>query len=133
MKNLLAITSALVFCLFANLAMANDAPKKHDAGEQRLAKVMDSWLGGDINRLIEQLGAPDRQYRMPNGNRLFTWIDSQSVQLPIIMGSPYYEGGPTMGFGGDTITYSCKFTFSVYPNGRIFSWRMEGNTCRKPE
>jgi hypothetical protein len=117
-KRAYLLIAVLILTIFSTSAFS--AP---DAGEKRYEEVLESWIGADINNLIDSWGPPDQQYRMPNGNMLYTWIDSSSVTMP------FMNDGDTI-WGGGTLIFSCTTTFSVQPSGRIFSWRWKGNKCR---
>jgi hypothetical protein len=38
-------------------------------------KILQSWTGSDINRLIESWGPPSSTFEMPNGNKTYTWLN----------------------------------------------------------
>ena len=89
----------------------------HAHNKEEFRKVMSSWFGADINQLIDSWGVPTREYRMPNGKRLFTWTSSSQSAV-------FFDG--SMGIG---IEYSCEKTFTVLKNGTIVEWRAVGNSC----
>lgn len=57
------------------------------------AKVMDSWVGAPEPDLVGKWGAPNRVYRLENGNRVLTYVES----------------------------VRCERSFTV-ANGRVASW-----------
>jgi hypothetical protein len=80
-------------------------------------KVLNSWIGSDISRLIESWGPPTDTYRMPDGRTLYTWFfDGGAVAMPF--GNMAYA-----------VSRSCKTTFTVGTNGVVQTWRYEGNAC----
>lgn len=116
----LMVASADIVFAQADAGRTNKAASDYADGEKRYNKILESWMNEDINELIDSWGPPDSQYRMPNGVILFTWVS----RIPLL--SPP-EGGIYM----DRDTFSCKTTFSVRENGRIFRWRWEGSICRQ--
>jgi hypothetical protein len=36
-------------------------------------RALDSWVGSDINQLIESWGPPTQTYPMPDGRNMYTW------------------------------------------------------------
>ncbi len=90
---------------------------KRTASEARYTKVVDSWVGADINQLIMSWGSPTSQYTMPNGNVVFIWVRSN-----------------TYADDGDMYTYKCTTEFFTRPlSYEIFSWKWSGNACRQRE
>lgn len=81
-------------------------------------RLLDSWTGSDVNRLIQNWGAPAETYTMPDGATMYTWFfDDGAVAMPI--GNMAYA-----------VRRYCKTTFMVSAYGIIERWRYEGNTCR---
>ena len=50
---------------------------------------MTHWIGMDVNDAIRQLGIPQHQYQMPNGDMVYSFDMSQPV-LPCVVD---YEAG----------------------------------------
>jgi len=81
-------------------------------------RVLNSWMGSNVNSLIQSWGPPSGVYNLPNGDAMYTWFDSYgAMAMPI--GNMAYA-----------VNRSCKTTFTADSNGRIISWRYEGNACR---
>ena len=79
--------------------------------------VLQSWVGNDVNHLIASWGPPTSEYRMPNGNVMYTYRrDAGAVAVPV--GNMVYAGRRW-----------CETTFQVDALGVIRSWRWEGNNC----
>jgi len=82
-------------------------------------KILQSWIGHDVNELIQSWGPPANVYKLPNGSTMYTWwFDGGTVAMPI--GNMAYA-----------VKRYCKTTFVVNQQGIIKSWRWEGNACRK--
>jgi hypothetical protein len=81
-------------------------------------KILSSWMGNDVNSLIQSWGPPANTYKMPNGDIMYTFFyDGGAVAMPI--GNMAYA-----------VNRSCKTTFIVGQDGKIKTWRWEGNTCK---
>lgn len=85
-------------------------------------QVLKSWNGQDINKLVQAWGPPSNEYRMPNGDTMYTWLNVGGT----VVTASQYAGIAT----STAVTYWCKTTFTVNPYGSIQSWRWEGNRCR---
>lgn len=102
-------TSALVLVLLMAGACATTGKY-----EQKL----NSWVGADVNRLVQAWGPPADTYRMPDGRALYTWyFDGGAVAMPI--GNMAYA-----------VQRYCKTTFTVSKQGIVQTWRWEGNACK---
>ena len=89
------------------------------ASTGRYEKVLQSWVGADVSRLIESWGPPSSTYKLPDGRVQYTWLfDGGAVAAPV--GNMVYA-----------VRRSCTTTFTTSTAGRIQSWRWEGNACRR--
>lgn len=83
-----------------------------------MEEALNTWVGSDINRVIERFGPPSDEYQMSNGRIIYTW---------------YYDGGvvanPTYGGGAEAYRYYCEVAFITDREGIIGGWRWEGNSC----
>ena len=87
-------------------------------------KVLDSWGGADVNRLISSWGPPSNTYTMPNGKKIYTWLNVGGTYTT----GTYYEA---LNLGVITsTTYYCETSFTTSSSGRIETWRWKGNSCR---
>lgn len=80
---------------------------------KKLSVALNGWIGGDINDLIIKWSAPSSEYKMPNGNIIYTWQDTGVLPAP--------DGGEIM--------ISCKISIYTDLRGRIFNWQWGGNSC----
>lgn len=78
-------------------------------------KVMDSWVGTNINTAIDYLGYPTSE-KIIADKRLFYW-EKDVVSLTI---------NETGVYGGK---YFCTRIFEVDKNKNIISWEWKGNSC----
>lgn len=107
---------------------------------------LDSWVGASENSLIASWGVPDKTYDMRDGKKAVEYVHKNTVRSP---GYTYttprtvYQTG-TIGdkpYSGTSTVYvtetvppqkyklSCKTSFVIDSNGKIESWRYEGNNC----
>lgn len=81
-------------------------------------KKLSSWVGKDVNSLIQSWGPPASTYKMPNGDIMYTFFfNGGTVVMPI--GNLAYA-----------VNRTCKTIFIARDNGVIKSWRWEGNACK---
>ncbi|MFH1363320.1 MAG: lipoprotein [Candidatus Omnitrophota bacterium] len=107
---------------------------------------LNTWVGYNESSLIASWGAPQNAYQMADGKRVIEYI--QSANVPIggytytkpqttyhrgMVGGSLYSGTSTQYVTEQTPTYNmqlwCKTSFIIDTNGRIESWRWEGNNC----
>lgn len=113
------------------------------ATEQAFEKRLNLWIGKDVNALVQKLGPPNSTFKMPNGNVMYTYARSNTVQLQgytlpsqttgTVVGNAVYGTtvpGPTI--GGGLYTASCKVDYTV-EGTTIVNWRHEGNACKADE
>jgi hypothetical protein len=94
--------------------------------EKKISAVLNSWIGSDINDLIMKWGSPNGEYKMPNGNIIYTWRDERALPAPVDL-SPV--GDSLVGIGGGAIIISCTTSIYTDPHGKIFNWKWKGNGC----
>lgn len=79
--------------------------------------ALNTWIGSDINSLIEGWGPPASTFDMPDGRKMYSW---------------YYDGGVVampIGKNAYGVKRDCQTTFTVSTSGRVESWRYVGNAC----
>ncbi|QEE25200.1 hypothetical protein CS053_12380 [Rhodanobacter glycinis] len=94
--------------------------------QKNLDGVLTSWVGSNINDFMMKWGAPSGEYRMPNGNSIYTWLNEDMIPTAVAIsrvGAEYIE------MGGGPIMVSCKITIFSDSRGTIFNWKWEGNGC----
>jgi hypothetical protein len=95
---LLILTMSINSCVSAYGVSSADRKKKYN-------RMLDSWKGVDINVLINSWGQPTREYKMPNGNIMYTFNE--------------YSGH-----------YNCNTSFTTNEKYKIINWRWDGNACQ---
>jgi len=108
--------------------------------------LLNTWTGCSEESLIASWGTPQNEYHMSNGKKVIEYARGANVPIG---GYSYTEPQTTYhqgwignrGYGGTSTTYVtkttpvynipvwCKTSFIIDSNGRIESWRWEGNNC----
>jgi hypothetical protein len=91
-------------------------------------KVLNTWVGSNINSLTNSWGYPASSFVAPDGNTVYVYTSSGSYTTPVQTTFNDYNN-TAYSTGGDTLTFSCKTYFEVDCNKKIISWRYEGNNC----
>ena len=107
------------------------------ATHENFVKRYDSWIGHNINHLMQEIGYPDGTYILPNKNKVYIYAKSRVYSVPSmhhIMGYGYggYYGGYGMygyGNGNDIVQRSCKLFLETNKKGIIVKWGSRGNYC----
>lgn len=79
--------------------------------------ALNTWIGSDINALIEGWGPPASTFDLPDGRKMYSW---------------YYDGGVVAVPVAGTVygrRRNCQTTFTVSTTGSVESWRYQGNAC----
>jgi len=105
-------------CFLATLLLAGCATTGN------YERILQSWMGNDVNGLIEAWGPPSSTFDMPNGNKTYTWLNVNG-STGYANYNPYTRSAYAM-----STTWWCKTTFTSEPSGRLISWHWEGNACR---
>lgn len=86
------------------------------------------FIGMDINTIVENAGYPDASFTAPNGNKVYVWQESNTVQ-----GSEftYQTKSKNLGYTvpGQTMTYWCKVSMEVEEE-TVVNVEVEGNACQ---
>ena len=104
------------------------------ATQQNFVKKYNSWMGQDINHLIQQIGYPDSTYILPNKNKVYVYERSNVYSIPSmpIMGYGYggYYGGYGMyGYSNDIVYQTCKLFIETDKKGIIGKWGSMSDHC----
>ena len=83
-----------------------------------MERLMESWIGENINSVTELWGAPSEIKTTENG-KIYYWIKKQDIIMP---GFGIYGGM----YGG---TSTCSKSFEVNENDIITKWGWTGNAC----
>ena len=106
------------------------------ASTQKYESVLNSWLGHDAQKLVNEWGYPTGTFRAPNGNEVYVYERGSTMTMP----SQYRTTGnitplgtynaTTYQTGGQTVQSWCKTFMELNSSKTIVSWRWEGNACR---
>jgi len=97
------------------------------ATHENFVKRYDSWIGHNINHLMQDIGYPDSTYILPNKNKVYVYRQSKiySISYMPMMGYGMYG----YGYGNDIIQKSCKLFLETNKKGIIVKWGSRGNYC----
>ncbi len=102
-------------------------------------KVLSSWVGQNVDKLVDSWGYPENSFKAPNGNTVYTYSWSSSYTTPTKTTSNYnvspsrYSNsvkGSSTTTGGQTWNYRCQTFFEVDESNIIIRWRWKGNSCK---
>ncbi len=103
------------------------------ATRQNFVNMYNSWVGQDINHLMEKIGYPDSTYFLPNKNKVYVYEKSRVYSYPSMsMGYGYggYYGSYGMyGYRNDVVQETCKLYLETDKKGIIVKWGSRGNHC----
>ncbi len=106
------------------------------ATHQNFVKKYDSWLGQNIQGLMEQIGYPDTTYVLANKNKVYVYERSNLYSIPSIPlmnygygYGGYYGGYGMIGYSNDIVYQSCKLFIETDKKGIIVKWGSRGNNC----
>ncbi len=94
------------------------------ATQSEFVKQMNSWEGGDINKLIMQFGPPGKSFQLPNGTMMYSWLWVGNT----IVTSNYNQFLNMVTSTGQTMW--CEVTFTAAESGQLQGWGAKGNACR---
>ena len=96
--------------------------------------ILDSWMGKDVNNLVNSWGYPQNSFKAPNGNTVYVYGHSGSYTMPTqtntthnVVGNTVYSNSQTT--GGQTLNFWCRTFIEANEQNIIVNWRWEGNNC----
>ena len=125
------------------------------ATTQNYEKILNYWVGNEVDSLVLSWGPPDSIYDKSDGGKVFSYVRQGSITMPGYTtyqnvttynsgnvnvynnygGSAYanYQGTATTSVpvyrqGYNIATY-CKTIFDILANGTVQDWKWEGNNC----
>lgn len=72
-----------------------------------MQRIMSSWVGSDINQVIERWGFPNEE-KVINGRKIYIWNNSSEISAT---------------------KWNCTRTLEVDQNNTVKSWEWQGNNC----
>ena len=88
------------------------------ASRENLEWNLNTWIGHDVNGLIQYWGTPTEITNLSNGSASYTWLFDDGIANSPIKGTI------------NSVTIYCKITIDVTTYDTIQSWQMEGNDCK---
>ena len=101
-----------------------------DYSSEKYSQMCQTWVGQNIDNLIERNGYPTNSFIAPNGNTVYVYSYSNVAyfQMPIqsfpVFGQAIHMGGHTV-----PITRYCITYFETDSDNIIIKWRWKGNAC----
>ena len=117
-------------------------------------KVLQSWIGVDVDKLVASWGVPVASFPTQNGGKIIEYSRQRNVQLggyttttpqttyTTGTASAYGARGATYGaYSGTSTTYvqsttpiqniamQCMTRFTIDERGRVAAWARQGNDC----
>lgn len=89
------------------------------ATEDKFRDHLQTWMGHDVNDVIMAYGPPSSTYDMPNGNKMYTWLQ----------GGRSVAGYNPYSHMAWAATIYCKITMTADPHGTLLQYQYEGNQC----
>ena len=121
-------------------------------------KILNSWVGSNVDNLVMRWGPPGNSYPLSNGGRVLEYSNQRNVQIGGYTttvpqttynsgtANVYGTGGSAYGtYSGTSTTYvqkttpvqniamQCVTRFTVNAQGVIMNWAWQGNDCKAME
>ena len=97
-------------------------------------KELTAYEGQSIDRVVDQYGFAQRDFKAPNGNPVYEYQFYNSVHTPL-QATTFHEFGmssSTIVTGGETYVYSCTVWFETAAQ-KVLKARWRGNACKAPD
>jgi hypothetical protein len=89
-----------------------------------------SWMGANINDVVNSWGYPTKTFKAPNGNTVYLY-QSQGTPVYTTTAAPFSNAL----FGNYKQTTEsvawCNTFFEVDDSSTIINWRFQGNACKQ--
>lgn len=89
-------------------------------------KLLDSWMGQPVEKLVSTWGVPQGEWKAPSGSTVLTYEKSGARFVP---GVTSVTGNVAFGGGNAVVPTSCRTTLTASPSGVLNDWSYEGNGC----
>jgi hypothetical protein len=118
--------------LLLSLAISLSSCTTPGAQHAKYEAIVKSWLGSDIDKLVNAWGYPANSFIAPNGNKVYVYQYRSGSTSPVIsrqmLDNPY-TGPLTVTTGGDPNSSWCDTFFEVNSSNTIVRWSFKGNSC----
>jgi len=88
------------------------------ASKLNLELSLDTWIGHNVDGLVQHWGAPSNVNSLENGSTSYSWLFDDGI-----------ANSPIEGSINATAIY-CKVIVDVSKNETIEAWQLEGNDCK---
>ena len=96
-------------------------------------ELMNTWIGANVNKLMEVWGYPTRSFEEPNGNTIYAYTVSSNDTTQIdFLHNPDLPDIPSSGAqirGGKSYSFVCNTYFEVNEEKEIVKVEWKGNRC----
>ena len=101
------------------------------ATHENFVKRYNSWIGHNINHLMQEIGYPDSTYVLANKNKVYVYAKSRVYSLPStpIIGYGYSGYYGMYAYENDIMQDTCKLFLETNKKGIIVKWGSRGNRC----
>ena len=103
---------------------AAQAPQGQTAAKppgETLPDVLRMWVGKDVNPLIERLGVPKRDFKMPNGSMLYEFVNEGPPRVIAVQSGDVYQN--------ITFPQYCRITVTANKKSEVTNASWVGNMC----
>lgn len=100
------------------------------ATSAKYAGICNSWIGKDINSLIDSWGYPQNIYELPNGNKMYVFVKTWQGYMPQTAGGQWKAGvwePYRLTGGGYYVNRSRTTWFETDANGIIIKYRFRSS------
>jgi hypothetical protein len=141
----LAVISVVLLCgctlgeAWRNTSLRREPEPKLTPGQQ-FEVTLNSWIGDDIDGVVQRIGYPAREIKAPNGNRVFVFEGRSVRNMPTYTmptNTTYREVGKRtyshtnggLAIGGYQQILQCDVFFEVDASTKIVRTAWQGNSC----
>ena len=113
--------------------------QRSDRNDSSYSEICKSWIGHNINDLVDKWGYPTENFKAPNGNKVYVYYKSKTIRIP---GQPEWRAPPIISSEmlrwalesparpAREYHFNCKTFFETDRSGKIIKVRWEGNHCQ---
>jgi len=117
--------------LLAIVILAWLCPPNLSAGNY--SEICKSWIGHNINDLVDKWGYPTGNFKAPNGNKVYVYHKSKTIRVPERRVPPIISDEMmrwALESPAREYHFYCKTFFETDRSGKIIKVRWEGNDCQ---
>ena len=96
-------------------------------------ELMNTWIGANVNKLMEVWGNPTGTFEEPNGNTIYAYTISSNETTQVYSSQNFdVPDAPSSGTqirGGQSYSFVCNTYFEVNEEKEIVKVEWKGNRC----